>query len=76
MKYVIKGKMDQYLHKKDNPEFIFNQKLAEAFYVDTLPALFLVDPKERTYQAIPLEDCTREKLPEILNNYLEQTKPK
>jgi hypothetical protein len=72
VKWGIKNKRDMYLHKKDNPDYVFYTRLADEFHIDKYPAMFLVDPKERTYQAVPIEDITEEKLPTILYEYLEK----
>ena len=64
MKYGLKD-----LPQKTAPEFVFTKKLAEAFGVEQLPALVLVNTRERTYHAVPLEDCTREKLPQIMREF-------
>ncbi len=75
VQYGIKGRFDKYVRKKHNPEYILNTKLAEEFFVDKYPAMFLVDPKERTYQPVDIKDITEEKLPTILYDYLEKTLP-
>ncbi len=72
LEYGVKGRMDKYLHKKDNEEYLFNTKIAESFHVDKTPAMFLIDPKERTQQPVELNDLSEEKLREILNEYLER----